>query len=449
MNKWAEIYRRKTKKRKPKVKRPKVVKPKVPKPLRKRPNPEELPFPAILHSYSELRPDGSTAFHVQDSVPASEYGAWQFRRAFEGAVTSDFKSVRRRELPIHNYHVNAIRCTGSDMVVRTTFSSGWRYLEYFSSTLRYSTVKPLDLSDHIPLQEAEWNAVRKLAGKINKQSINLAVAMAERRQTVQLITGTARRLYAAARALRRADIGAVYAAFGISTRVPSAREHRRLETTHPDKRLADHWLEYNFGWKPLLNDVYGAAEALANHVYRDTYHGSVSSTGRASKSVFWSPSGNRKYDRFSQASSVRVKHAIRYKLDNYAVAALASTGMSNPLSVAWEVLPFSFVVDWFIPVSQYVQTLQAFDGFTVQAGTKSTIIDTTLHKDFAVYNDDGNGNTFFRTGTSFVKQFDYRRVQVSSWPPAVPPAFRNPLDKDEVWTCLTSIALLTQIFRKP
>jgi hypothetical protein len=32
-------------------------------------------------------------------------------------------------------------------------------------------------------------------------------------------------------------------------------------------------------------------------------------------------------------------------------------GVLDPLSVAWEVLPFSFVADWFIPIGTYLENL--------------------------------------------------------------------------------------------
>lgn len=33
----------------------------------------------------------------------------------------------------------------------------------------------------------------------------------------------------------------------------------------------------------------------------------------------------------------------------------ALAGLQDPLSVAWELLPYSFVLDWFIPVGNYLQ----------------------------------------------------------------------------------------------
>lgn len=37
-------------------------------------------------------------------------------------------------------------------------------------------------------------------------------------------------------------------------------------------------------------------------------------------------------------------------------------GLQDPLGVAWELTPWSFVVDWFVPISTYLDTLNTFSG---------------------------------------------------------------------------------------
>jgi hypothetical protein len=34
-----------------------------------------------------------------------------------------------------------------------------------------------------------------------------------------------------------------------------------------------------------------------------------------------------------------------------------SLGLTDPLSVVWEIIPYSFVVDWFLPVGTYLENL--------------------------------------------------------------------------------------------
>jgi hypothetical protein len=38
-------------------------------------------------------------------------------------------------------------------------------------------------------------------------------------------------------------------------------------------------------------------------------------------------------------------------------------GIFNPLLIGWELVPFSFVVDWFIPVGSYLEGIDALLGY--------------------------------------------------------------------------------------
>jgi hypothetical protein len=46
-----------------------------------------------------------------------------------------------------------------------------------------------------------------------------------------------------------------------------------------------------------------------------------------------------------------------------------SFGLLNPAAVAWELLPFSFVVDWFLPVGRYLEGLDVPMRFDHLGGT--------------------------------------------------------------------------------
>jgi len=39
------------------------------------------------------------------------------------------------------------------------------------------------------------------------------------------------------------------------------------------------------------------------------------------------------------------------------LSAPRSLGLTDPLSVLWEITPYSFVVDWFIPIGTYLENL--------------------------------------------------------------------------------------------
>jgi hypothetical protein len=121
------------------------------------------------------------------------------------------------------------------------------------------------------------------------------------------------------------------------------------------------WLELQYGWKPLLSDVYGAAKALENRP-----KGDWRVTAKATRSL-----KDQKVvtfaGQFMSRSSASWSKSVFARIDalpqNEAIISLASLGALNPLSVAWELVPFSFVADWFIPIGGFIDSLDAMLGY--------------------------------------------------------------------------------------
>jgi hypothetical protein len=55
-------------------------------------------------------------------------------------------------------------------------------------------------------------------------------------------------------------------------------------------------------------------------------------------------------------------------MSNPQLATINSLGLTNPIAVAWELVPFSFAVDWFLPVGNTLSALTAGQGLTWLGG---------------------------------------------------------------------------------
>jgi len=53
------------------------------------------------------------------------------------------------------------------------------------------------------------------------------------------------------------------------------------------------------------------------------------------------------------------------------VQAFKRLGLLNPVAVLWEVVPLSFVVDWFIPIGTYLASLDAMAGVSIWTSWES------------------------------------------------------------------------------
>lgn len=126
---------------------------------------------------------------------------------------------------------------------------------------------------------------------------------------------------------------------------------RRLNSSD----LADAWLTYRYGVRPILNDL----ESL-NHAINEWDKVSKISSERAGLSISDNGNetiveghrqGNLTYDldtTWDMTHSLRGSVTGKFK---------ASRIITNPVRTAWELVPYSFVFDWVIDVGSYLDSM--------------------------------------------------------------------------------------------
>jgi len=384
-----------------------------------------------------------------------------YERTWTGTRTTNYRSrkSRREFIPPLAYSSNVIR-RSIPLTLLATSSTGYPADPTFALKLWLldsggAGEPPLSLVSGEFLNDAKNKALRSLSNKLQNVRANLALMFVERRQTASLIADTAFRVATAARSLRRADLRGFTRALslGVGDRARVARGWHKVAATPVDKRLANHWLEYVFGWLPLLNDIRDAAELLAESVatYKEP-KGFLRARGATTGTyTFRDPltgSGHIYADKDVMASFTARINAW-YELESEARSILSKTGISNPASLAWEALPFSFVVDWFLPVGNYLDSLTAFDGFTFKSATYSTLENAVAEWRLGVYNQPGypygRMGIIGAPGTAKATQSRYTRVV--GIPSYSFPSIRSPIGNAPLQRFATAAALLTQLFR--
>jgi hypothetical protein len=192
------------------------------------------------------------------------------------------------------------------------------------------------------------------------------------------------------------------------------------------RNAADVHLQMRYGWLPLMKDIYGlwklSKEGIplpkilhAKRVVSEHQHGSAGSF-----------QGNPSTFRMKIIAICEVWAT----LDIVHLALAQNLGLANPLALGWELVPYSFVVDWFMPVGNYLAALTAGHGLEFLAGYQG------LRKEGEVeftFNFSGGGSQPF---------FEYSRDVFNSFPGIQPYAKSNPFKTSNV---MTLGALITKL----
>lgn len=205
---------------------------------------------------------------------------------------------------------------------------------------------------------------------IKNQKVNLSVVFAERKKTADTVMAVARRMYHAVHAVKRGDVTAVERALGVAV-TKRAKKALRDPDRESSKGMARAILELQYGIKPLLQDVYGAAEALA-----DTYNTrrTVVRSSATERGTSVSTDTNGQMNRVSNSTcEFTAKYCCYLAPSDAGSQTLTSLGITNPAEVAWELTPWSFVIDWFIPIGNWISTWDALVGVTVVAHTYTEV----------------------------------------------------------------------------
>jgi hypothetical protein len=282
-------------------------------------------------------------------------------------------------------------------------------------------------------------AVVKARLAMKDQDVNLGVAFAERSRTARQLGDTALTLARAFMALKRGDVALAMKRLGLTD-----REHQWR-----GKSVIERWLELQYGWKPLLSDVYGACDALEK---APSSHWMVTGKGSARENTdvhitaYTDP--NFRYDTYVKGFNgafVRIDAAP----ENELLHTLAALGITNPLEIAWESVPYSFVVDWALPIGSWLSSLDAMLGY----GETKCSISTMQRHEWDVR----SVPSFERTSRTIVETTTQswrarkeavrlNRTVSSSVPLPTLPRFKDPKSLAHM---ANGLALLAQAFSRP
>lgn len=202
---------------------------------------------------------------------------------------------------------------------------------------------------------ADSEAITKVRNKLRDGKVQNGAGIGQARQTANELAKSARQLLSAYKAAKSGDWGSVARHLGVTKRdVLSGRS------------LSERWLEYIYGWLPLMGDIHDNYQLLTRQVkQKDSVF-----TVTANVSFNYARVATEHNQDYSKHWTCTSKSRAQYKvrLNNGFLEGLDTAGVLNPLSIAWELVPFTFVVDWFVPIGNVLESLTATAGLTFLDG---------------------------------------------------------------------------------
>lgn len=218
----------------------------------------------------------------------------------------------------------------------------WRRTSYswHSNMLPSTPVVYLQLSSNDDLR-----ALSKLAEAIRGTDFNAGIFIAESKELVTGIVASSRAIFEAVREVKRLRPDLALRALARVTQGISAKDFGDLKKLNRND-ISGTWLALKFAWFPAVQDVYSACEAL--HTLNQERSWTFRSSSPVRKDNVQVTASGLKMDRCTQ---VRYKFILKNPPTTW-----QSFGLMDPLPILWEVLPWSFVLDWFVPVGDFLST---------------------------------------------------------------------------------------------
>jgi hypothetical protein len=286
---------------------------------------------------------------VTKQLQADRPGSWKI-------VKERWKQAKPYNLPLQ-YLIRDTSTSSGEL-----FGESTSYLGYANSALEASTwqmhanqlVFESQLASEV--DQALNNARSRFSSKLS-ESAEVLVNLAERRQTMEMVSQRAIQLYRFTRELRRFNFHQAARELKLPSAPPGVRKKAHA--------FANNFLEYHLGWAPLVCDIGNAVNFLSDPIPLVPVH------GRGKRVPISSTYFQNLYPPYKEWMKgeaegwVGAYMGAKVRVNNSNLWLSNRLGLINPGTVALELVPFSFIADWFVNIFDYFGQFTEFSGIDV------------------------------------------------------------------------------------
>lgn len=265
----------------------------------------------------------------------------------------------------------------------------------------------------------ELKLVSKLQESLKGSTFHLGVSSAEAGQTFRFIAESAKKLSRFVALAKKGRFPAALQAITDGRRVSGRPRKMAI------RDVSDAFLSYEYAVRPLLSDVEEAAQYLG-------YLTSAPKIGRFTATRLAQGSYSSELLVAGHSPYCNLTMTVESRLSKKLIAFVKSRdetkiiGLGDVSSIAYELAPFSFVLDWFVPIGSYLDSLNfltAIEADYVRC-TKTNL--NFLTSSLRINNLNGWTCSFLRKPDSFRREtFSFSREVLNGGYPLAMPSIRQ------------------------
>lgn len=332
---------------------------------------------ANARRYATFLEQSMSTFAAQTRRDGLQNGVLGYKRYRDTYYLSGHRSVTQMSM-LTNIGQLGVSTAWTSETIPILVNGGHIHLSGSSFASQVALPTPTNLVNSIAIGNLRNRALMEAKQKALQRKLDLAETLTGIPKTVQMVARSASTVIRAWRNVRAGRY------------MQAARQLGLNRRTFRNKDLASIWLELQYGWLPLLNDIFNGVQEV-NRLLSDKtaapVHFTVIRRASTGLSLFqnpieWSGFGGAIQMTNSKAlAEVEVKYRLRIRDAN--LAYLSGLGITNPLYIIWIAVPFSFVVDWLVPIGDWLDGMSAPLGLDFVSGYMSTrtSADVTLKAD--------------------------------------------------------------------
>lgn len=190
-------------------------------------------------------------------------------------------------------------------------------------------------------------AVAKAWANVDETELLLMASIGELPETIAWMAKLLRRGIALARIL-----------VGKEAKVHALKALRKVKPSDAAKQIADLWLEFRYAVRPLVFEMENAVRALEKSISENERHTARGFVKSEDISITDAELTALPYATYTQRTKTSYKYEARagclYSVSGAIDGLSLTLGLGSPFETIWELVPFSFILDWFFNVGDII-----------------------------------------------------------------------------------------------